>query len=190
MAPRNKNMREQLIQAGIDEINCHGVTEFSIRRVATACHVSCAAPYKHFKDKRDFIAAVIDHVNRQWHEREQEVLETCSGNLQEMLVEVSVAYVRFLMDKPHLRSILMLKTDQFDNLYHRTDGQQQSPMQQLQAQYVSQIDLDEATLRRKITLIRSLIYGTVFLLHYREIPYNEETLNNLRRNIDREFNLP
>ena len=90
MAGRLKNMREQLILAGIEEINIHGVTEFSIRRVATACHVSCAAPYKHFKDKRHFIAAVIEHVNEQWHHRQQEVLERCQGGLREQIVEVCV----------------------------------------------------------------------------------------------------
>ena len=56
-------MREVLILAGIDEINAHSVTDFSIRRVAEACGVSCAAPYKHFKDKREFIASIIEYVN-------------------------------------------------------------------------------------------------------------------------------
>lgn len=73
MAERIKNMREVLLQAGIGEINEHGVNEFSIRRVADTCGVSCAAPYKHFKDKRDFIAAVIDYVNSKWIARRDEL---------------------------------------------------------------------------------------------------------------------
>ena len=72
-------MREVLILAGISEINTHGVTDFSIRRVAEACNVSCAAPYKHFKDKREFIAAIIDYVNEQWRVRQQEVLAACGS---------------------------------------------------------------------------------------------------------------
>ena len=51
MAERTGNLREELIRAGIDEINIHGANGFSIRRIATACGVSSAAPYKHFKDK-------------------------------------------------------------------------------------------------------------------------------------------
>ena len=52
MAERVKNMRQLLIEAGIEEINRSGVTDFSVRRVAMECGVSCAAPYKHFKDRR------------------------------------------------------------------------------------------------------------------------------------------
>ena len=79
MAARTHNLREQLILAGIEEINTHGVNDFSIRRTALACGVSCAAPYKHFKDKRDFICAIIDHVNDQWHQREEQVLAMTGG---------------------------------------------------------------------------------------------------------------
>jgi len=49
---RNTNLRQDLILAGIEEINTHGANDFSVRRVASACHVSTAAPYKHFKDKK------------------------------------------------------------------------------------------------------------------------------------------
>ena len=60
---RNMDLREELLQAGIEEINAYGANGLSLRRVATACHVSTAAPYKHFKDKKEFIAAIIDYVN-------------------------------------------------------------------------------------------------------------------------------
>lgn len=189
MAGRLKNMREQLILAGIEEINIHGVTEFSIRRVATACHVSCAAPYKHFKDKRHFIAAVIEHVNEQWHHRQQEVLERCEGGLREQIVEVCVEYVAFLMEKPHFRGVLMLKDDQFDNLYHKVRGQMSSTMQKMQTEYFAQIGYDDATIRRKRLLVRSLIFGSVFLFDAGEIEYGQEALDNIRYNINREFEL-
>ena len=100
MAERVKNMRQLLIEAGIEEINRCGVSDFSVRRVATACSVSCAAPYKHFKDKREFIAAIIEYVNSQWQERQEEILAACTGGLREQIVEVVVGYLRFLMEKP------------------------------------------------------------------------------------------
>ena len=190
MAGRLGNMRERLVLAGIDEINTHGVTEFSIRRVAAACHVSCAAPYKHFKDKRHFVAAIIDHVNEQWHLRQQAVLARCSGGLREQIVEVCVEYVAFLMEKPHFRGVLMLKDDQFDNLYHKVRGQMSSTMQQMQAEFFSQIGYDEATIRRKRLLVRSLLFGSVFLFDAGEIEYGAEALENIRRSINREFDLP
>lgn len=189
MAERSRNMRERLILAGIAEINEHGASDFSIRRVATACNVSCAAPYKHFKDKRDFVLAIIEHVNGQWHERQQQVLAACADEPRAKIVEVCVQYVRFLMEKPHFRSVLMLKDKQFDNLYHRARGQISSTMQQLQADFFAQSGYDKATILRKLLLVRSMIFGSVFLFDAGEVEYNEEALESIRYNIDREFDL-
>ena len=125
MAERIKNMRQLLIEAGIEEINRVGVADFSVRRVAQACGVSCAAPYKHFKDRRGYVAAIIEYVNEQWYERQEEILSACTGGLREQIVEVVVGYVRFLVEKPWFRSILMLKDEEFDNIYHKSRGQNQ-----------------------------------------------------------------
>ena len=71
---RPADLRDALILAGIEEINTYGANGLSLRRVATACHVSTAAPYKHFKDKKEFIAAIIDYVNDQWAEQQEEIV--------------------------------------------------------------------------------------------------------------------
>ncbi|MBQ7801095.1 MAG: TetR/AcrR family transcriptional regulator [Oscillospiraceae bacterium] len=190
MAERIKNMREVLILAGIDEINAHGVTGFSIRRVAESCKVSCAAPYKHFKDKRDFIAAIIEYVNEQWRVRQQEVLAACGDSLRQQIVEVSVNYVRFLMEKPYYRSILMLKDAEFDNIYHKVRGQMSSRSQQLERDLFSDCPWDRKTQKRKLHLVRAMIFGTIFMFDTEELEYNEEVLENFRYSIDREFDLP
>ena len=190
MVARIKNMREVLILAGITEINANGVTGFSIRRVADACNVSCAAPYKHFKDKKDFIAAIIDYVNEQWAERQQEIIAGCGESLRRQIVEVCVAYVEFLMEKPYYRSILMLKDEEFDNTYHKARGQMSSRSQQMEKEFFEASGMDEKTFRRKLQLIRALLFGTVYLCDTGEIEYNDETIANLRCNIDREFDLP
>ena len=190
MAERQKNMRDILIQAGIDEINAHGAAGFSIRRVAEACKVSCAAPYKHFKDKRDFIAAIIDFVNSQWRQRQEEVLAACGDSLREQIVEVCVQYVRFLMENPCFRSILMLKDAEFDNIYHKVRGQLSSRSQQLQARFFAASGYDADTMQRKLHLVRAMLFGTLFLIDAGELEYSDQTLEHLRHSIDREFDLP
>ena len=47
------SVRTRLILSGMSEIEKHGVNDFSLRRVALAAQVSCAAPYRHFKDKEE-----------------------------------------------------------------------------------------------------------------------------------------
>ena len=66
--------RERLILAGIKVIEENGVSGFSIRRTAAECGVSCAAPYKHFRDKEDLMTAIILYIKDRWHERQLEIL--------------------------------------------------------------------------------------------------------------------
>ena len=183
-------MREVLLLAGISEINTHGVTGFSIRRVAAACNVSCAAPYKHFKDKREFIAAIIEFVNEQWSRRQQEILALCGSSLREQIVEVCCGYVRFLMEKPYFRSILMLKDEEFDNIYHKKRGEMSSLSQKLELDFFRASGFTPEIFRRKFHLVRAMIFGTVFMMDSGELEYNEQTMENLRFCIDREFDLP
>ena len=190
MVQRAKNMRQLLIEAGIGEINQVGVAEFSVRRVAQACGVSCAAPYKHFKDKREFIAAIIEYVNSRWSERQEEILSACAGGLREQIVEVAVGYLRFLMEMPYFRSILMLKDAEFDNLYHKARGQMSSRSQVMQAQFFRESGWGAEKIRRKLHIVRAVIFGTVFLIDSGELTYSEEIMDTVRATVDREFDLP
>lgn len=189
MAVKNSDLHEKLILAGIDEINKNGVSRFSVRRVADACHVSCAAPYRHFENKHEFIAAIIDYVNDQWAARQEEVLAQCSSSLREQIVEICINYVRFLMEKPIYRSILMLKDNEFDNLYHKKRTQFGSLTQSLEVALHKSSGLSAEVWRRKVMLCRSMIFGMVFLLDAGEYEYCDATLENLRFAIDREFDI-
>lgn len=186
---RKNSKREQLIKAGIDEINEHGIAGFSIRRVAAKCGVSCAAPSKHFGDKNGFLASIIEYVNKQWREQQLIILEEINGSLREQIVGVSVGYVKFLVEHPHFRSILMLKNDQFDNIYHKMRGEVSSITQQLIEKYCVSVNMDPDTRSRKQYVIRSLIFGAALMFDNGEMEYNEHTLDYVRININREFDL-
>ena len=190
MAERVKNMRQLLIEAGIEEINRVGVTDFSVRRVAQVCGVSCAAPYKHFKDRQDYVAAIIEYVNGQWYERQGEILAGCTGGLREMIVENSVGYVRFLVEKPWFRSILMLKNDEFDNIYHKAQGQMSSRTQKLEKEFYAESGWEPEKMKRKLHIVRAILFGTVFLIETGELTFDDQLLERVRMAVDREFDLP
>ena len=187
MAERNRNLREDLIQAGIDEINIHGANGFSFRRVADACQVSSAAPYKHFKDKKEFISAIIDHVNAQWFIAQDEVIRECSDDPRDQMVSVATAYIRFLMENPHYRQILMLKNADFDNLYHRKRGEMNSVTEKIMMRVKETYNLSDEVWHRKSLMVRSLLFGSVFMFDSGEFKYSEQSLADLRYVIDREF---
>ena len=185
----SKDLRQELIEAGIEEINIYGANGFSVRRVASACHVSTAAPYKHFKDKKEFIGAIIDYVNTQWAAVQDEVLAGCSDDPRTQIVEVAVAYVKFLMEKPYYRQTLMLKNAEFDNLYHRKRGEINSRTEQIMRRVQEAYGLSDALWARKKLLVRSLLFGSVFMFDSGEFTYNETSLEDLRYLIDREFTI-
>ena len=184
---RTNDLRIALIQAGIEEINTYGANGLSLRRVATACNVSTAAPYKHFKDKKEFIATIIDYVNEQWAVVQERVLTASGPDPRRQMVNVCVAYVQFLMEKPHYRQVLMLKNADFDNLYHRRPGEINSRTQQIMERVKVTYGLSDQVWERKNLMVRSLLFGSVFLIDSGEFTYNERTLENIRYLIDREF---
>lgn len=187
MAERRKNLREALILAGIEEINTHGANNFSVRRVAEACQVSSAAPYKHFKDKKEFIAVIIDYVNEQWAIAQEQVLEKCGDNVREQMVEVAVRYIEFLMENPYYRQILMMKNADFDNLYHRKRGELNSRTQQIMANVKEYYGLSDEVWRRKSLMFRSILFGSVFMFDSGEFTYSEDTMKDIRYIFEREF---
>ena len=98
-----------------------------------------------------------------------------------------MGYVKFLMEKPYYRQILMLKNAEFDNLYHRKRGEINSRTEQIMATIKETYGLPDDVWERKKLLVRSLLFGSVFMFDSGEFTYNETTLNHIRYLISREF---
>lgn len=186
---KRANKREELIIAGISEISQSGIAGFSMRRAAEKAGVSCAAPARHFGGKQGFIAAIIDYVNAQWHDEQMRILSECGSTTREKLVCFSIGYIKFLVEKPHFRSILMLKDDEFDSTYQARCRTTELTLE-LVDQYCAEVGMDESTRLRKFYIVRSLIYGASLMFDNGELPYNEKVLDIVRESIDREFDLP
>jgi len=92
-------LKEKLLIAGIEEITNHGVSGFSLRRVAAACGASCAAPYKHFKNKDDFIEQIIAYVDKRWALLAAQISKAYDDDRQ-CIAELCVANVRFKIANP------------------------------------------------------------------------------------------
>ena len=101
-----------------------------------------------------------------------------------------MGYVQFLVEKPWFRSILMLKDEEFDNLYHKARGQMSSRSQKLEAEYFAESGWSEEKIKRKLHIVRAILFGTVFLIETGEVTFSEQVLENIRTTVDREFDLP
>ena len=101
-------LRDRLIAAGMQEIAVHGPADFSLRRVASSCGASCAAPYKHFKNKDAFFLEILRFVNRQWALLEQQLTDIYGDDKKRLLCELCVANIRFRIVNPHFRAVLTM----------------------------------------------------------------------------------
>ncbi len=96
---KTKMLKEKLLSAGIDEIAAHGAEDFSLRRVAAACGASCAAPYKHFKNKDEFIKATIQYIDEKWNKLSDQIVSSFDDPCQR-IARLCAANVRFKLANP------------------------------------------------------------------------------------------
>lgn len=101
------NVRSRLVLAGLAELEKHGAADFSLRRVAKEAGVSCAAPYRHFKDKDELIRSVIDYVLEGWTLLAGQLNELFRDDKRALLVELSVAGLRFWIANGNFRTVIM-----------------------------------------------------------------------------------
>ena len=101
------NVRSRLVLAGLAELEKHGAQDFSLRRVAKEAGVSCAAPYRHFKDKDELVASVIDYVLEGWTLLAGQLSEVFAGDKRALLVELTVAGLRFWIANGNFRTVIM-----------------------------------------------------------------------------------
>lgn len=184
------SVKEQLILAGLQEIETHGLTDLSLRRVAAACGLSCAAPYKHFADKHEFILAIIDYVNQEWLLRSAQVEERFLGDTRRQLVELSMEYIYFLLENPHFRSILMLRDDSLDVEQAKRKTEVSSTTKRLISRYCAEVSMPKEIEIRKTFVVRSLVYGASLMLDNGQIPKDESSFQFIAEAINREFDLP
>ena len=101
------NVRSRLILAGLAELEKHGAGDFSLRRVAKEAGVSCAAPYRHFKDKDELIASIIEYVLEGWTLLSAQLGEIFANDSKSLVVELSVAGLRFWIANGNFRTVIM-----------------------------------------------------------------------------------
>ena len=183
--------RERLILAGVEELNAYGVQHFSTRRVAKACGVSCAAPYKHFKDTHAFIAEILGYINRQYDAEQHVLLEKYKdASAREQLVQVSLHYIRFLTEHPAFRRIVMQNFQNCDEEYRVLRGQMSIKTYEVVSRYCTEVKMSPEVRKRKTFIVRAIIYSAALFFDNGELEYNEENMEQVRALLEREFDLP
>lgn len=93
------NLRNQLIEAGIELINEAGLKGFSLRKLAAKCNVSHTAPYSHFKDIDALIYAMGEHVTEQFMNKLHSSIEGIEDSI-EVVSLLGQSYIDFFIKNP------------------------------------------------------------------------------------------
>ena len=93
------NLRQALIDAGIKIINKSGEENLSLRKAAAMCNVSHAAPYAHFKDKKELIEAIKASVTEQFM-KELSAAVNDSPDAESALINMGRHYIAFFVRRP------------------------------------------------------------------------------------------
>ncbi len=121
------DLRNSLIQAGMEILAQEGGGALSLRKVASRAGVSHAAPYAHFTDRQELIAAISTEGFRQLDQRIKSVVEANPHDLGTRFVEVAWAYAQFALENSSLFKIMFSgileeenKYPEFVNISHET----------------------------------------------------------------------
>jgi AcrR family transcriptional regulator len=182
-------LRDRLIIAGIAEIGQHGIAGFSLRRVAASCNTSCAAPYKHFKNKDDLILEIIRFVNRQWELLRDQILSLHLGEPMERIVEVCVAYIRFWVANPNYRFALKAPGKAYNASKFSDKPNDEKTIENLTRAYCAANLIDANETERKVYAVKAILYGMTAMLDDGELQNTPQTYENIRETLRRELSI-
>lgn len=190
MRTANEANKEKFLKAAVSELEEHGIADFSIRRVAKKCGVSCAAPYKHFESKTDLLAEVMRYIGKKWNDVLTDTVEAHKDEpIREQLVAICMAYIAFLCTYPEYQTILYMSDRVFEPNVLAEKSKVSITASELISEYCRLIEIDEETKRRKVFVVRSLLFGGAIMINSGMLPFDGGTMDMIKANIIREFDI-
>lgn len=103
------NLKETLIDKGLELLNQVGYEAFSMRKLAIICGVSHSAPYRHFKSKDELISTIRSKALEHFHQYLKASLKH-RPTPREIIKEIGKQYVKFFVDNPDYLDFLFLNS--------------------------------------------------------------------------------
>lgn len=108
MKRNTAQLKENLIQTGIEEIHQHGIDNLSLRTVSQKCGVTHGAPYKHFGSKDGYLRIVLSRLSDFWA-NEMTVNIASSSSARDELTQMGFNFVLAAKRNPYVFEALFVK---------------------------------------------------------------------------------
>lgn len=169
----HKNLKNELIEKGIEIVNEYGLEHLSLRKVAMACNVSHAAPYSHFADKEELLLAMQLHITEQFTVILEETISKYEDQ-PDFMVKFGKAYITFFMNKPQYFHFLFGQgSPEVDFSPEAEAGYK--PFQIYKEQVLKRLEQTDLTLEKKQDCVISLfayIHGLTALVTMSNAKYD------------------
>lgn len=100
------NLRAELLDSAVEQLSMVGVEDLSLRALARSIGVSQTAPYRHFADKTELLAAMATRGYRGLLSVLRAAEAAAGDNPEEQLAGFAHAYVDWAAANPHLFKLM------------------------------------------------------------------------------------
>lgn len=101
------NLREALIRVAVRFLEKKSIDDLSLRKLAVAAGVSQAAPYRHFKDKEDLLAAISQQGFERQFQQMFAVFQQCQDDGLKLLHACARSYFQMGLEHPQHFRLMM-----------------------------------------------------------------------------------
>lgn len=169
------DLKNALIQAGIEILAEEGVGGLSLRKVARRAGVSHAAPYAHFADKQNLIAAIASDGHKRIFEQFEEIESSHADNPLQQFLSGAWAYMRFGLESPDHYKITFSGAIQDEHSHPEFLEYSQRNMQVLRdiierCRSAGVLNAEHVDPEMQAVGIWGLLHGLVLLMIQRQLP--------------------
>ena len=189
------NLKSELIQKGLKILDKDGYDSFSLRKVAKACGVTQTAPYRHFKNKDELIAAIALEVSRKFDDVLQKAVDKFPDDPRKQLREMGCAYMEFFVRNPEYLRLMFLSNlrqkmnfDETGLAYRISDYEGTGhpfetfykTVERYKNKYHSKKN-DAMTLEELILYCWGLVHGIAILISRKDFQYEGDSMELARK---------
>lgn len=171
------DLRETMIRTGAKLLAEDGTEKFSLRKLASMCNVSHAAPYKHFKNKDEIISAIGEYIEREFTEALMEVVDIYKDDPMKKITELGKRYVSFMVENKDYLKLLFLnpKEHRIEINVNEMKKFNYAPFQifrECALEALRYMDSDPKEYGRNIIAMWSTVHGLAIMLSNNTIVYD------------------